>query len=205
MADGDRNRTGRDARREPEDAGRGLVLRVARRRFLEHGYAATSMSDIAADAGVTKAALYYHFPGKDALFTAVFTAEVERLIGGLRSIAGEGGSLAEVLTRIAAYALHEAGDGAVRLHDEFLRHIDPAVVEASLCNLPSPLDVLGAVVERHRADLRDGLDPMFVAESFFGLVMSCGNADKWHPNPVPIGPDDAPRLVDLILNGSVAR
>lgn len=40
--------------------------------FTEHGYAATSLDSIVAQAAVTKGALYHHFSGKQALFEAVF-------------------------------------------------------------------------------------------------------------------------------------
>lgn len=205
MAESDRKRQGRDGRRDPAETGRPLVLRVARRRFLEQGYAAASMADIAADAGVTKAALYYHFPGKDALFTSVFIAEVERLSAGISAIASDDGSLADLLTRIAAYAFQEAGDGMVRLQDDMIRHIDPAVVEAALGDRPTPRTVLGALVDAHRHHLRAGFDPAFVAEAFFGLVMSRIHAEQWQACPGLIGPIEAGHLVDLFLSGAIDR
>ncbi|HEV7678432.1 MAG TPA: TetR family transcriptional regulator [Candidatus Dormibacteraeota bacterium] len=51
---------------------RSELLVAARRLFGEQGYAATSLDDIAARAGVTKGALYHHFRGKADLFQAVF-------------------------------------------------------------------------------------------------------------------------------------
>lgn len=47
------------------------VLRAARRRFTEQGFAATSLRDIADELGITKAALYYHFPRKADLVREV--------------------------------------------------------------------------------------------------------------------------------------
>jgi AcrR family transcriptional regulator len=51
-------------RRALVDAAEGL--------FSEHGYAATSLDAIVAEARVTKGALYHHYSGKQALFEAVF-------------------------------------------------------------------------------------------------------------------------------------
>jgi AcrR family transcriptional regulator len=48
------------------------LLQVAEQLFAEHGYAATSLDAIVAGAQVTKGALYHHFPGKQALYEAVF-------------------------------------------------------------------------------------------------------------------------------------
>jgi AcrR family transcriptional regulator len=62
--------TGRKA--EQSDATRGTLLTVARQLFTERGFAATSTTEIADQAGVTRGALYHHFAAKDDLFRAVF-------------------------------------------------------------------------------------------------------------------------------------
>src|SRR5207237_4582021 len=54
------------------EATRSLLIDVARKNFTEHGYAATSIDDIIQEAGVARGALYHHFPGKEALFRAVY-------------------------------------------------------------------------------------------------------------------------------------
>ena len=48
------------------------ICAVAVVHFSEHGYDASSLSDIAEQAGMRKASLYSHFAGKDALFLDVF-------------------------------------------------------------------------------------------------------------------------------------
>ena len=54
------------------------LVKAAEKRFTEHGYSATSLDAIAADAKVTKGALYHHYSGKQALFEAVFADVEER-------------------------------------------------------------------------------------------------------------------------------
>jgi TetR/AcrR family transcriptional regulator len=44
---------------------------AARRLFAHHGYAATSMADIAAAAGVSKATVFHHYGSKRALYDAL--------------------------------------------------------------------------------------------------------------------------------------
>jgi AcrR family transcriptional regulator len=51
------------------------ILAAARNIFLKSGYGAASMDAIARAAGVSKATLYTHFDGKDALFEALMVAE----------------------------------------------------------------------------------------------------------------------------------
>ncbi len=57
------------ARRERRrDLSREEILAAARRVLIRHGIAATTLDAVAKDAGLSKAALYYYFPSKDALF-----------------------------------------------------------------------------------------------------------------------------------------
>jgi AcrR family transcriptional regulator len=57
---------------EQADATRSALLAAARELFTDRGYAATSTTEIVARAGLTRGALYYHFPAKHDLFRAVF-------------------------------------------------------------------------------------------------------------------------------------
>ncbi len=53
-------------------ATRSALLDAARELFAEHGYAAVSVGEIAARAGVTTGALYHQFASKQGLFGAVY-------------------------------------------------------------------------------------------------------------------------------------
>jgi AcrR family transcriptional regulator len=57
---------------EQADATRTALGAAARQLFTEHGYAATSTTEIVERAGVTRGALYHHFAAKEDLFRAVF-------------------------------------------------------------------------------------------------------------------------------------
>ena len=52
---------------------RGQIQRAALRRFTTQGYDATSLREIAEDLGVTKAAVYYHFPTKDDILESLLS------------------------------------------------------------------------------------------------------------------------------------
>jgi AcrR family transcriptional regulator len=62
------------------------ILDAARALFADHGYAGTSMRDLAEELGMTKAALYYHFPGKAQILLAL----VEPLLDELEALGGQG-------------------------------------------------------------------------------------------------------------------
>lgn len=56
---------------EPQTKGRQTqkaILDAARARFMRQGYTATTMRQIARDAGITVAAIYNHFAGKEEIF-----------------------------------------------------------------------------------------------------------------------------------------
>ena len=55
------------------------IVDVATRYFLDHGYAATSMSAIADEIGGSKATLWSHFSSKEELFAAVVDRQVALL------------------------------------------------------------------------------------------------------------------------------
>ncbi len=57
--------------RSPRDERRQAMVAIASDVFMEEGYAATSMSAIAARLGGSKGTLYNYFRSKAALFTAV--------------------------------------------------------------------------------------------------------------------------------------
>ncbi|HZG92917.1 MAG TPA: TetR/AcrR family transcriptional regulator [Pseudonocardia sp.] len=59
-------------RAQQRDRTRTALLEVSRRLFADQGYAAVGLAEIVRAAGVTKGALYHHFPGGKAdLFRAV--------------------------------------------------------------------------------------------------------------------------------------
>jgi TetR/AcrR family transcriptional regulator, mexJK operon transcriptional repressor len=79
--------TKRDERRDERRDG---ILDVARDCFLAEGYAATSMSTIAARLGGSKGTLYNYFKSKDELFAAVMARQCAALHETLFDVAHEG-------------------------------------------------------------------------------------------------------------------
>jgi AcrR family transcriptional regulator len=62
---------------ERRETTRAVLLAAARALFVEHGFAGTSTPQVAADAGVSRGALYHQFEDKQALFHAVLVAEAQ--------------------------------------------------------------------------------------------------------------------------------
>lgn len=70
---------------------RQVILRAAAAAFARTGYAATSMEDIAAGAGITRLIVYRHFAGKEALYRAVLQGAFSRCAAALEGAPEPGG------------------------------------------------------------------------------------------------------------------
>jgi len=65
--------------RPSDSAKRAAIVAAAAQRFFNEGFAATSIEQVAADAGVSKVTIYNHFGDKRALFAASVELECEKM------------------------------------------------------------------------------------------------------------------------------
>ena len=83
-ARGGRSATNRRGSRLPRDERRGQLLVAASEVFVDRGYHAAGMDEIADRAGVSKPVLYQHFSSKLELYLAVLARHVDNLVSGVR-------------------------------------------------------------------------------------------------------------------------
>src|SRR6185437_703676 len=76
--------TARRGNRLPRDERRGQLLIAASDIFVDRGYHAAGMDEIAERAGVSKPVLYHHFSSRLELYLAVLQRHVENLVSGVR-------------------------------------------------------------------------------------------------------------------------
>lgn len=76
------------------------ILAAAQTLFLNKNYADVTMTEIAETAGVTKGALYHHFPSKEALYLAMMHADLQEKKELFRSAAESAGACRERLRRL---------------------------------------------------------------------------------------------------------
>lgn len=79
---------------------RALVADTALRLFREQGYAATTMREIAREAGVSTGNAYYHFDGKDALVQELYRRIQDEHAAAARAELVTGDSLGDNLRRV---------------------------------------------------------------------------------------------------------
>ncbi len=156
------------------------ILDTAERLFAEHGYAATSLRSIIADAGVNLAAVHYHFHSKEALLEAVILrrsvpANNQRLAlldQFEKEAVGNPIPLEKVIEAFVAPTLRLSSDpqsgGMV-----FMKLLGRLHAEGDL--LPGILtSQFGGVLERFGAALRRALPDLPQEELFWRLNLAIG-------------------------------
>jgi AcrR family transcriptional regulator len=158
----------RDGREQRSEATRSALVAAARSLFVDRGYAAVSTGDIARVAAVTRNALYYHFPTKEAVFRAVY----ENVEGELAERV-----LPAALAHDTSRAQLEAGI------EEFLDGcLDPTVARISVLQAPAALgfaqmreidnrNYLGALRDGIRSAIDAGELPDLPADTLASMII----------------------------------
>ncbi|MEO3938289.1 TetR/AcrR family transcriptional regulator [Dermatophilaceae bacterium Soc4.6] len=122
---------GSRGQRLPRSARRAQLLEAAQAAFVESGYHAAAMDDIAERAGVSKPVLYQHFPGKLDLYLALLDHHRGEIEAAVReALSRTTDNKQRVLDCVAVYFEFVAREGApFRLLFESDLTNDPAVSE----------------------------------------------------------------------------
>lgn len=88
------------AGRPTDNTKREAILAAAGRAFFESGFAATSIEQVAADAGVSKVTVYNHFGDKRGLFAAAVECECEKMRGNFQVTPDLRGTLRQRMTAV---------------------------------------------------------------------------------------------------------
>jgi len=176
------------------------VLRAATSSFLARGYA-TSVDDIAREAGVAKQTVYQHFASKDELFKEVARDLAKRVIVGL-----EGADVRDSLLRFSLEYRRRAlgADGIATF-----RTLVPEVPRFRALARAMYANTAGEMVRQLALFLKEKLDvpdPEFSAEML--LSMLTGHDRLKRLFAVPAGTESeakrTARIVDLFLKAHAA-
>jgi AcrR family transcriptional regulator len=113
-----------------------LILKAAQKRFGLYGLEKTTMKEIAADVGISKAALYYYFPDKEHIFKMVVEDEQEMFFDLIRKKMLEMTDPADMLREFVSIRLNyfKRFFNLSRLRLEEFRHMKP-ILEDTLIKL----------------------------------------------------------------------
>lgn len=169
--------------RPSDSAKRDAIVAAASNRFFRDGFAATSIEQVAADAGVSKVTIYNHFGDKRALFASAVELECEKMRGYFSLDDAEGGSIEERLATIAQ-AMFEFLSRPEMI--QFERRIaaetehEPTIGEAFLEAGPWRMKGDFSAFLAH-ASAQGELsipDPMLAAEQFVSMAKGMGDLER---------------------------
>ena len=90
-------------RAEQADERRQAIVAAALDAFIQSGFEATKISDVAERAGVAKGTVYLHFADKEALFEAIVRDALSPVVAGIGAISTDG--VTSVRSLFEAFAL----------------------------------------------------------------------------------------------------
>jgi AcrR family transcriptional regulator len=184
------NRTpARRGNRLPRDERRGQLLIAASEIFVDRGYHAAGMDEIAERAGVSKPVLYQHFSSKLELYLAVLQRHVENLVSGvrqaLRTTTDNRQRLRSAVQAFFDFIEHDGQGYRLIFENDYVT--EPQVAAQVRVATESCID---AVFDLISAD--SGLDPhraRMIAVALVALSVDC--ARYWLDTDRPITKEDA--------------
>jgi len=158
-------------RRDPEGTRRAL-LGAATRLFAERGFDAVPIGAVAAEAGVNKALISYHFGGKRGLYRAILVSSFAELAADLKAAEAEGQGAARTLRALLA-CLSRVRERSPEFPVLFVREVLSHGVEPAA--LPHMAEILGVTQRVARRGMREGafrrVDPIAMHFALFGSVV----------------------------------
>jgi AcrR family transcriptional regulator len=180
--------------RLPHDQRRGQLLVAASEIFVDRGYHAAGMDEIADRAGVSKPVLYQHFSSKLELYLAVLARHVENLVSGvrqaLRTTTDNRQRLRAAVQAFFDFIEHDSQGYRLIFENDYVT--EPQVAAQVKVATESCTDAVFDLISRD-----SGLEAHRARMIAVGLVaVSVDSARYWVNNDRPIPRDDA-------INGTV--
>lgn len=176
--------------------------------FLEHGYHATSMRQIAEHAGLALGGIYNHFKSKEEIFEGIIIDKHPYRTILPAVLEAKGDSAEEFLKNAVKIAMVELGENPVFIKLMFIEMVEFNGMHGSLMLkeiAPKALPIFEKLVKT-RKSLRVN-NPAMLMRSFFGMIISYYITDILISNSVisklmPKNPMDA--YADIFLHGIIA-
>jgi TetR/AcrR family transcriptional regulator, mexJK operon transcriptional repressor len=189
------------------------ILEAAFRAFMEFGYAATSMDEVARSARASKTTLYSRFPSKEALFAAAIACECKRRVP-TEGAEITGLPVEEGLRRIGrAFVELIWSPEAVRIERIITGEAGNFPEVAEMFYRSGPLRLTNAIAQYLAEAAARGEvavdDPVFAAGHFLMALKGKAHCDLTFGQKAPPPPEQRDALVAkavaLFLNGARPR
>jgi TetR/AcrR family transcriptional regulator len=157
-----------------DSASRARIVAAAAREFAARGYAGASVDRIARAARLNKAMIYYHFPGKAALYREILNDMLSAVRAGVAEVAASGATPQDKIRRYVAAIAAEA-EARPHFPPIWLReiaeggaHIDAATIR----DVRGVLVALGRIVDEGvRAGRFHAVDPLLLHGGIIAPLM----------------------------------
>jgi TetR/AcrR family acrAB operon transcriptional repressor len=200
--------------REAAAATREQLLDAAERVFRDHGVTRTSLAEVAAEAGVTRGAVYWHFRDKADLFAAM----CERATSPMDTLAEQaresqaGSPLAALRALCVDTLLHLSGDARARTVLEIMFHKSElsgelaCIAERHDRDCRSARECVETVMRRaiDQGELPRDTDVPLAVQALYAYVTGIMHGWTLEPSSYDLRAN-AGALVDTFLAGLVAR
>jgi TetR/AcrR family transcriptional regulator, cholesterol catabolism regulator len=193
------------AKEAPPDM-RGCLLDLAKDLFARRGYIGASLRDLAEMAGVTAAAVYYHYTKKEDLLREIIFEGLEQLshsVVGALAGAGTPEERFEALVRAhLGYNVQYPRESRIIIEESrFLNEVDFAAAREKQMAI---LNAYRACIRQLIASGKLGpIDPSLVA---FGIISVIGGWYRWYREDGPVPKDQAfEYMVQFALAGALKR
>jgi AcrR family transcriptional regulator len=185
-----------------ESDGQSRILRVAYPLFVECGYQAVSMQQIADAAQIHKATLYHHFLNKDAIFIAVVQMALRQIRGQIAEVIEQGGTAEEQLTRIACQTFVNTQSDFGRLMTDAQENIPAEQRHSLLRDEIFPWDLYAQIFTRavETGEL-PAIDVSMAISMFLGLAFGQTWVRKIGRVDSPLDEQVARTIVDILFQG----
>ena len=179
----------RRGNRLPRDERRGQLLAAASEVFVDRGYHAAGMDEIADRAGVSKPVLYQHFSSKVELYLAVLARHVDNLVSGvrqaLRTTTDNRQRVRAAVQAFFDFIEHDSQGYRLIFENDYVT--EPQVAAQVKVATESCTDAVFDLISHD-----SGLEPHRARMIAVGLVsISVDSARYWLNNERPIDKDDA--------------
>ena len=182
---------------------RATILQTARHLFVQQGFTATSIRQLAEEAGIGKATIYHHFANKQAIALALLDQELDVDRGLLAAIQAEADPRRRIETAVhASLAIfqqsmsliqvvqREVPAGQVRLDAEFRAYWQAHVAL-----------IAAAITQGQAEGIFRAVDPEQAAQTLIAMIFGLVTSSLALGKTTPVPEEGAIHLLDIFYRG----
>ncbi|HMM82589.1 MAG: TetR family transcriptional regulator [Cryobacterium sp.] len=178
------------------------ILRVAAEVFIQHGYDATSMGQLAEKLGITKSAIYHHVPSKEYLLQLALDRALDSLEAILVDPLASTGPAIDRLMYVLRSSVGVLTD-QLPFVTLLLRLRGNTELERNALDRRRAFNqVVADLVDeaRNDGDIRKDIDPRTTTRLLFGMI---GSVVDWYKPGGPVSAEDVANDVVAVAFGGV--